>query len=614
MVSPESSTEEYTVYRRFSDFVWLSRRLRACRPWRGTKSTPMPPPLPKLPPKTFAGRKTHAIFLHERQALLADFLCELLEQQTEKKLPAGSAEFIAHFLSQGANQLPRGLRSPNAQINNGKEPYLPKSADAQGGQASGGRTSGGGAGSRVRSARGGGSGLTRSRSHRSSGLEVLTYSQWLLQHQSDTHRGGFRGSRNVMVLVTNKSIEWWKGPKGSEKHGPQIINSVRHTKDYGAYLESESFKQLVKIPLTEVTSVSYTESSRSFELWTQHHANYIFSAYVREWHNGGHEGAAKQAMDAAKFIADRLANIKVRKPSLKALLHRAPTTTEVEKDTEAYMRFCRATDMSGLAGLEVASHLAAEFVGKDSMEEGFELDLHWAADIWNGAGNGDLVDYGGFLLFVHGIEGSILSSKLHAGGMRGRAETARSISRSFSRSTRSASSASASTPRNRPEVELASAAGDLVARGDLVEVLEDVRAVRVLSCSEEEAEAEAEAEAEGGAVEESEEAGEQAGEADAAGEEGVEEEGAAAVDVGGVSVRLEDDADHHADTPSCHEDEDVMVPAGTKGVVKALTVFTHDLSAGVLDQGLEVTFDGQGAPGGVNGTYVLRHEDVRRVA
>ena len=143
--------------------------------------------------------------------------------------------------------------------------------------------------------------------------------------------------------------------------------------------------------------MSYTESSRSFELWTQHHANYIFSAYVREWHNGGHEGAAKQAMDAAKFIADRLANIKVRKPSLKALLHRAPTTTEVEKDTEAYMRFCRATDMSGLAGLEVASHLAAEFVGKDSMEEGFELDLHWAADIWDGAGNGDLVDYSVFI-------------------------------------------------------------------------------------------------------------------------------------------------------------------------------------------------------------------------
>ena len=80
-----------------------------------------------------------------------------------------------------------------------------------------------------------------------------------------------------------------------------------------------------------------------------------------------------------------------------------------------------------------------------------------------------------------------------------------------------------------------------------------------------------------------------------------------------MNVRFEDDADHRADRPHSHEDGSVVVPAGTKGVVKALTVFTQDLSAGLLDQGLEVIFDSQGAPGGVNGTYVLRHESVRRV-
>ena len=53
---------------------------------------------------------------------------------------------------------------------------------------------------------------------------------------------------------------------------------------------------------------------------------------------GGVDAAAKQALDAAKFIADRLANLKVRKPSLKAVLHRAPTTTEVERDTQFYLK------------------------------------------------------------------------------------------------------------------------------------------------------------------------------------------------------------------------------------------------------------------------------------
>ena len=99
------------MYRRFSDFVWLSRRLRACRPWRGTKSTPMPPPLPKLPPKTFAGRKTHAIFLHERQALLADFLVsECASECTEPPGPHAPRPHRSHLLTPPAAHSPSSAR------------------------------------------------------------------------------------------------------------------------------------------------------------------------------------------------------------------------------------------------------------------------------------------------------------------------------------------------------------------------------------------------------------------------------------------------------------------------------------------------------------------------
>jgi len=442
-VSPAGTKAEYTVYRQYKDVASLHQSLRACRPRKGSRAHPLPPRLPSVPPKSAFGRpKPHddAIFLHSRQELFGEYLIDLVEQYERGVLPTGSVELISDFLTRDANQLPRGMRSPHALINDGKDPYSEATPDSPQGRLERSKTVDQ---LRPRLA----SHLSTRQSLHSPRNESLVYAQWFHQLQSDTHTSGFRGSREVLVIMTNKSIEWWSGKSpfvGRDKHSPHIVDMVRHTPDHSFFLESEEYKLLIKVPLADVLHVSYSDASPlgqrgpTFEFWTSQQSNYIFQASI-SWASGGRSGGSKQTLQAVQYLADRLATVQVRVMCLRSVLQHVPTSLEVERDTQAYMQFCRATDMVGLADLSLAADLAKEFVSQEEKDDLFSeaskweagcgIDLQWASQIWNGCHGGarDLVDYGGFLMFMHGLEGAILANKLYMTTPRPRSVTKESL-------------------------------------------------------------------------------------------------------------------------------------------------------------------------------------------
>jgi len=146
--------------------------------------------------------------------------------------------------------------------------------------------------------------------------------------------------------------------------------------------------------------------------------------------------ATKQILQAAQCLADRLSNARVRSPCLRSLLQRS---AETEEDVEAYMHFSRATDLVGLCDLSLAADLAKELVSQGETDDlfspasrwaaGVSVDLDWAGKIWDGCHGGprDMVDFGGFVMFMHGVEGAMLANTLYMATPRPRSVTKESL-------------------------------------------------------------------------------------------------------------------------------------------------------------------------------------------
>lgn len=118
----------------------------------------------------------------------------------------------------------QGLRSPNAAINNRKDPYENKPDSptsrtranrAEQAQSPGRKTT---------------SHLSiRQSLHSPRHNEMLTFAERFNQLQSATHTSSFRGSREVLLIISSRSVEWWSGKSpfvGRDKYGPQIVDMV----------------------------------------------------------------------------------------------------------------------------------------------------------------------------------------------------------------------------------------------------------------------------------------------------------------------------------------------------------------------------------------------------
>lgn len=287
----------------------------------------------KMPPKTFFKSRSME-FMTERQAALSVWLHEVVaEESLRASLP------VRKFLGEQANQMPRGAKPVTSKSAQGQDPYK---EDKTGG---------------VRG--------------------KVVFSGWLkkLTSMSSLVKGHER-----FLIISDKAIEWWKG-KERKDHGYDLGDMVRQTSDYAGFLEAEKYERIAVVPFEEVVGVSC--SARSFEFDTGKLTLYVWQAQ--------HES---EALEVARFIADRLKNPKIRKAIY----------SHDEDADDQYKSFFRKSGNSGMLTREASISCAEE------LNDGVATPN--ARQIWAGCGCGDFVDFGTFKKFVHGIEGSEIAAAL----------------------------------------------------------------------------------------------------------------------------------------------------------------------------------------------------------